>query len=307
MHSIISLLKEVLLKRFIVNITIFIFISLASFIVLWILICLTREDALKLPNNVDIVFLGNSHIECDINDSIVSNSFNFARSNDYPEQIYCKIKLLKRINPKLDTIVMGYDNVIMEQDLTREFQGIFSPYYYDLYSIEDIYNIIKNSSFKFCVSHFYQPFNINKIGQAIPSIWDKSTNIAHMKNLGRYEYLVRDKLNKHIELQKDKKPKLSSFDHLSKYYLKKIINFCRDNKMTIILLAAPQHHKSKIDTITYKQYIQQNFSEIPFYDLRNMPFPDSCFGDLNHLNYKGARIFSEYLEKEVLHKDNYKK
>ena len=194
----------------------------------------------------------------------------------------------------------------MEQDITGEFQGTYSPFYYDLYSTDDICAIIKNSSFKYCVSHFYQPFNIHKIGQAMPSLWDKSTDITHMKNLGRYEYLVRDKLQQHIDLQKDKEAKQSSFDFLSKYYLKKIIKFCEDNDMIIILLATPQHYKSKIDTITSKQYHQQNFSEIPFYDLRNMQFPDSCFGDLNHLNYKGARIFSEYLDKEVLHKNNYK-
>ena len=37
-----------------------------------------------------------------------------------------------------------------------------------------------------------------------------------------------------------------------------------------------------------------------------MKLDDSCFGDKNHLNYKGARIFSEYLETEVIHKKNYK-
>ena len=60
------------------------------------LICHTRMQTLKLPNNENIVFLGNSHIECDINDAIVANSFNFARSNDYLEQTYCKLKLLKK-------------------------------------------------------------------------------------------------------------------------------------------------------------------------------------------------------------------
>lgn len=294
------------MKKFIFKSTIFFIVAIICFVTFCFFVCSTREDALKLPNYVNIVLLGNSHIECDINDSIISNSFNFARSNDYPEQIYCKLKLLKQYNPKLDTIVIGYDNVIMEQDITGEFQGTYTPFYYDLYSTDDICAIIKNSSFKYCVSHFYQPFNIHKIGQAMPSLWDKSTDITHMKNLGRYEYLVRDKLQQHIDLQKDKVAKQSSFDYLSKYFLKKIIKFCKDNDMTVILLATPQHHKSKIDTITYKQYHQQNFSEIPFYDLRNMHFPDSCFGDLNHLNYKGARLFSEYLEKEVLHKNNYK-
>ena len=77
--------------------------------------------------------------------------------------------------------------------------------------------------------------------------------------------------------------------------------------MTIILLATPQHHMSKIDTLTYKQYHQQNYKEIKFYDFRSLQLPDSCFGDLNHLNHKGAKIFSNFLEKEVIHKNKYKK
>jgi hypothetical protein len=30
-------------------------------------------------------------------------------------------------------------------------------------------------------------------------------------------------------------------------------------------------------------------------DLSRFILPDSCFADINHLNYKGAKIFSEYL------------
>ena len=51
----------------------------------------------------------------------------------------------------------------------------------------------------------------------------------------------------------------------------------------------------------------KNYSNIKFYDFKDMELPDSCFGDLDHLNYKGAKVFSEYLEKEILHKNNYKK
>jgi hypothetical protein len=28
------------------------------------------------------------------------------------------------------------------------------------------------------------------------------------------------------------------------------------------------------------------------------PLPDSCYGDIGHLNYKGAEIFSKYLYKK---------
>ena len=294
------------MRKFIYNTILFIVITLLIFFAFWWIICSNRNDALALPNDVNIVFFGNSHIGCDINDSIILNSYNFALSNDYPEQIYCKVKLLKQSNPHLDTIVIGYDNVVMEQDLSNEISGIYSPFYYDQYSVEDIYNIITHSSFKYCASHFYTPFRFTQIEHIPPFSGNKSINITNLKNLGGYEYLVRDKLQEHITIQKDKKAHQSSFDFLSKYFLNKTIDFCKANDMTIILLATPQHHMSKIDTITYKQYHNQNFKDLKFYDYRSMQLHDSCFGDLNHLNYKGAKIFSNFLEKEVFHKNNYK-
>ena len=57
--------------------------------------------------------------------------------------------------------------------------------------------------------------------------------------------------------------------------------------------------------LLYERYYKQKYSHIKFYDFREMYLPDSCFGDLDHLNYKGAKVFSEFLEKEVLHKQNY--
>ena len=293
------------MKKFITNLFIFSFLTLCCFILFWKVICLAREQSLRFPNKENIVFLGNSHIECDINDSIIKNCVNFGRSNDYPEQIYCKLKLLKQSNPQLDTLIIGYDNVVMQQNLEEEISGTYSPYYYDQYTFDDINAIINNSSYDYVKSHFNHPFNIHKIGTALPYFIGKTTNITKMKNLGRYEYLVRDKLNQHIEIEKNKTARQSSFDYLSKYFLNKTIDFCEMNNITIIFLSTPQHHQSKIDTITYRDYIHKNYSNTKFYDMRDFRLPDSCFGDLNHLNHKGSKIFSEYLEKEILHKNNY--
>ena len=53
---------------------------------------------MRLPENCYTVFVGNSHIECAINDTILKNSFNFGRSAEQMEFIYCKVKLLKKYN-----------------------------------------------------------------------------------------------------------------------------------------------------------------------------------------------------------------
>lgn len=295
------------MKKFIQNCLIFIVIITICLVSFWAIICSTRSQTLKLPNNENIVFLGNSHVECAVNDTIVKNSFNFARSNDYIEQIYCKLKLIKRYNPQLDTVIIGYDNVLLSQKLDKPVLGIISPYYFDQYSFQDINEIIQQSSFKYVSSHFFKPFDILKIGQILPSLWGEDVNISKLKNLGRYEYLVRDKLKRHIELEKNTPIRILKFDNLSIYFLDKTLKFCEQNDITPIFLFTPHHKSSKLDIHTYKNYYNNNLNHIKYYDFRGIELDDSCFGDKNHLNYKGARIFSEYLETEVIHKENYKR
>ena len=283
----------------------FVIVISVSLVAFWAIICSTRSQTLRLPNNENIVFLGNSHVECAINDSIVKNSFNFARSNDYAEQVYLKLKLLKKYNPQLDTAIIGYENVLLNQNLKKPILGIISPYYYDQFTIEDISKILRFGSFKYISSHFNCPFDILKIGQILPSFINYDVNVADLKNLGRYEYLVRDKLAMHIELEKSKPMRTSNYDVLSIYFLKETINYCNENGITPIFLFPPHHKTSKIDSTRYKKYYYENYSNIVYYDFRTLELPDSCFGDKNHLNYKGAKIFSQYFERKVLHKQNY--
>lgn len=65
------------------------------------------------------------------------------------------------------------------------------------------------------------------------------------------------------------------------------------------------HNRLIQNEVLYQKFYQENYSHIKFYDFRTLNLPDSCFRDLDHLNYKGAKIFSDFLEKEVLHKQNY--
>ncbi|MDR0371726.1 MAG: hypothetical protein LBH80_07760, partial [Prevotellaceae bacterium] len=36
--------------------------------------------------------------------------------------------------------------------------------------------------------------------------------------------------------------------------------------------------------------------DVKYMDYSTFQLPDSCYGDVTHLNYRGARIFSQYLQ-----------
>ena len=86
------------MKQFILKVFAFIATTILMFFLFWMLICSTREEVMRLPNNEQIVFFGNSHIETSINDTIVKNSFNIGQGGASPEQIYSKLKLIHRYN-----------------------------------------------------------------------------------------------------------------------------------------------------------------------------------------------------------------
>lgn len=294
------------MKKFIIKSIIFCISAIITFIIFGLIICSNRDKTLKLPDNCTIALLGNSHIECAVNDTVLKNSFNFARSAERTEFIFSKVKLLKKYNPELDTIVIGYDNVLCFQSADSAFSSeLYSPYFYDTHNFSSISKILTNSSFKYINGHIAHPFDWFKLLQIGESIINSKINIKDMTNLGGYLYLERDKLKEDIKRKHNKKNNNGDFDKLSVYFLDETLKFCHENNIIVIFLCPPQHKKSVFDNKFYREYYAQNYSNFKFYDFKDMELPDSCFGDLDHLNYKGAKVFSEYLEKEVFHKNNY--
>ena len=58
-------------------------------------------------------------------------------------------------------------------------------------------------------------------------------------------------------------------------------------------------HKTAWADTTYREYWSEKFPSIRFIDCTQMNLPDSCFADREHLNYRGARLFSDYLTKTL--------
>ena len=284
------------MKRFLLQSLAFFAVALLSIIAFWCIICSNRDETLKLPPNTNIVFLGNSHFTSAINDTIIQNSFNFARSGDNLEHTYIKIKLLKKYNSNIDTIIISYDDNMMNN---LEFvSGMNSPIFYDFYSIDDIYSLFKFSDSEYISEHIAHPFNWFKLLQIFTS-----KEITDMTNIGG-EGFLKQIINDSLMTQRKVYTK-DKFDDLSICFLDKIANFCNENNIYLIFMYTPMHMKFVQNRYFYKKFYKNNYKQIKFYDFRDKYLADSCFRDLHHLNYKGAKVFSEFLEKEVLHKQNY--
>jgi hypothetical protein len=133
----------------------------------------------------------------------------------------------------------------------------------------------------------------------------KSYFTSRIINFGGYKYLVRDKLQENIELNNSKPQKDFVFEEGKNQtkYLKLISDLCQQNNIKLILLNAPKH-KSYTTSFNYNinDYgltVHNILIQDSLLELSALPLQDSCYGDVTHLNYKGAFIFSKYLNEMI--------
>ena len=273
------------------------FIVLSVCLVLFHFILLYPEKKFfKLPSNVTTVFLGNSTIECAVNDSLLTNTLNFARSSESLEFAYAKLKLLKDNNPQIDTAFLGFDDIIL-------FNKGFIPDHTNIYftknfNLNDVKFNFKGNYFNrnIFLSHLY---DLNKIRPILNSYFMDSINIKNL-GIGGYLWLDRKKLeiipeNNNKKINSEDSLIEKTFPPLNKFYLDEIIEYCKENDITLIFLNTPKYHSVWKDSL-YRQIHQTYYPEIKIIDLMEKIYPDSCYGDALHLNYKGARKFSKDFE-----------
>ena len=91
----------------------------------------------KIKEKKNILIVGNSHTECSINDSIISNSVNLSQSASSYFYSYMKIREFTKYNPQIDTVIISFS----DNDLFSQKEKWFS-------SSEKINNKMTRHSFK---------------------------------------------------------------------------------------------------------------------------------------------------------------
>jgi hypothetical protein len=297
------------MKNFLIKLTLFI-VLIGSFAVgLSILsdfaVKQRKNQLLKIRNDINIVFAGDSHVECAVNDSLIQNSINIAQSGEAYMYSYVKIKSLLEYNNQISTIFIGFSF----GDLLKsaEERWLFS----DEFVIEKIksFNYLLNYSDKSLLIKNNPKAYVKGLMKSIFSNFQafiKSFSPEDFNgrifNFGGYKYLVRDELQKDIEMNMFKK---QSFEKglFQEKYLKMISQLCQQKSIKLVLFNIPKHNSYNTNI---SEEIKQNWlsvrnslSKDSLLDLSALNLPDSCYGDKMHLNYKGAKLFSNYLNEKL--------
>lgn len=260
----------------------------------------SQKRLLHIPEYCHILFLGNSHVEAAINDTIIKGAFNFGRSAERIETLYPKLKMMKRINPQIDTVYLGLDNVLLCHGVKSAFNyQIMHPYDYMEYDLQDWKVFAFSTSFNYLESLFAHPISWMKILD-MRHFYESTTDAHDCRYLGGFSWEDRNKLavdprNTHT-IASDSTFTRVFFNY---YMIERCISFCKENGIHLEFFSTPYHKYCPF--AGFQNQIVNDFKEIPFTNCTRMEMPDSCFADLDHLNWKGAAAFSAYFDQNVVH------
>ncbi|MBK9761940.1 MAG: hypothetical protein IPO87_00920 [Flavobacteriales bacterium] len=277
----------------------FLFCILVVFAVGWLM----GRASFELPAEVNTVVLGDSHVECAINDTILDQTVNLSMAGEAYLYSYLKAKTILKANPQVDTLWLAYDFNSLEEwkdTLTRSerYNKYKLPFHFFMLDAEDLHLFVDQFSFYSVLAR--TPYMRRRF---IKLALRSSTTYQDLK-IGGYQYLVRDRLKADVA-KKDsaylehavRTPHFGkAMDQVE--YLDKIVALCKERNVTCILLNTPTHSvvARDADTSAYYAYWCNHLQGTTLWDHSAWELPDSCFGDATHLNHWGAERYSERLK-----------
>jgi hypothetical protein len=297
------------MKGFLLKVIIFILITgslAAGLIILSDFAIRNRENQLlKISDDVNLVFAGDSYVECAVNDRLIEHAINIAQSGEAYLYSYAKIKALLEHNSQVRTVYIGFSfgDLLMEKEKSWVFSSEFVTekiqYYNYLLDPSEKYLILKSNPIAY-LSGLTKSVN-NNFQSFVKSYSSEDSN-GSIKNFGGYKHLVRDKLNLDTELNLYKEQPVEK-SPVQEKYLRMISEVCRQHSAKLVLFSTPKYksYNANIDDNISQIWIQvrNSLSLDSLADFSAFVLPDSCYGDLTHLNYKGAEVFSRFLNERL--------
>ena len=87
------------------------------------------------------------------------------------------------------------------------------------------------------------------------------------------------------------------------YFLRKIVDLCKENKADIFFISTPVHHQYK-ENMPQKE-LEKFYQIVQKFDVHQINYlesevPDSLMSDGNHLNIQGANYYGRLIAQEIL-------
>lgn len=251
-------------------------------------------SGLNKDQSIKMLFMGDSHIQKGIIDSLIPNSANVAQNSESFYFTYFKIKKLFKSGVKVKSIYLGYS-----------YHSI-SNYYEDF-----IFG--QNSKF-IAPKYFFILPNKQKIKMFVSNRDNLGLFVLNIikDGLNPYNYYIGQYANKFKNTKAnkssmDKRLELQYLDGLNEisaincHYFNAILELCRQNEVQLVLVNTPLHpyYKAKIPSKFVGKYEELikigKLQVINFNDLKLEPY--SFIPDGDHVSSEGAILTTNELYK----------
>lgn len=258
---------------------------------------INKKADFKLKTYTKYLVLGHSHPECAFNDSFITHLKNLSESAESYYYTYFKAKKVIEQNPSIETVFIEFTNNQINESMN---DWIWEEAYID-YGYPKYAPFMNSSDKKVLIKNNLSGF-LNSSSLSFKNNFSHilNHNFSYSNSIGGYLSLKTNKTDSLLGCMKTNvfEEKAIPLSEINLNYLSKLLRFCQEQGKNAILIRSPQHkkHSGYSNESTYQQIRNSRYSSIEYLDFSKFPLNNAEFGDLEHLNYKGAKIFSIWFD-----------
>lgn len=285
----------------------FLGIPLAGYLVLLTVLSQQLNKKTIFPKKWEVfkkesLFLGDSHIEKAINDSILNSCYNVGQNSESLYFSYFKLKKILETTPGIRNVFLGFSYHSLSDYYNKfidgEYSNAVSGRYFYLLSPAEKFRILcanKKDMISYCkviTENGFLDFTAG-LEPYLGGYTNQYTNTSAQKQF----------MDKRILFQYYTRNELNSFAEINIQYLKKIQELCRHLNVHLTLVNTPMHkyYKSKVPVRFIEKYNEVVHDlNLSVLDLSEMPLNDVCFvPDGDHVSQMGATLTTQYIASQL--------
>lgn len=288
----------------------------SSLFLLWEIARRQRTSIIfALPPHKTVLVVGDSHPECAIDDRILESVVNLSRSGDTYFYSYLKIRAVLEHNPQIETVVLSYSYAELSESRDDWFKGTTQigdrlPKFLPLLNYRDFLRLFRANPYAVVANI---PRSSRSGFRRILKTKRGYFPFRTMRSFGHYRPLRQDRLqeakNRRSTVSGEganpdaKQPEVKGGQYQRKH-LKEIYLLLRAREKNVILLNVPVHPWWAPWLDAYEDYnvsfAREQLPHALVVDHSQMEIPEMYFRDFGHLNYEGAKLYSEYLKNHAI-------
>lgn len=260
-------------------------------------------------NELQVIFMGDSHVARGINPIYINNSFNFAVPSETTEQTFYKTRWILKEYPNIEIFVFPYDPHMFWSYRSNEYHDRI--FWINFLSYEELMQVTNTSKVKtYMLTNFPVISNGEEALELLLYHEDKTEMYLGWQKITNNSVEGKDVLTKaRRRVQGQTKNGNERNMRLFTSFLQ-TIRLLEQNNKTVILIKFPltEEYLEAVEetgmsiTNFYKEesYLLEKFPNLYILDHQNIYKENkSLFSDSDHLNIQGAELFSKKINEDL--------